>query len=373
MGDCLFSEADFKELRDLMMNNHCNPPGRDRSCITHEGSGRDYCLDACDIVQKYGNGFSFYTLMKRISAETRKNFTSCFPTGRYGAGANGLVLRVTCSTKDIDFHHYAMKITKFDNRRRDTPYNFFNEVKMQNKFYMEGLAPKILFSDMYEKDRCTNSVGVIVMEPISDTYSTVIRRSDRVLRDPGSSRSNIDTAKSTRKRHAANIGKMVSDMKRLGLTHGDMHSQNIAFMSTPSGSRMVLIDFGRSTDFYPNPVLDLAAAANSDMYISPYLSKEISSTGIPGKADLYDAKFLGLIQNNVLCEIPGRGVGELLRYKIFMSQILPHLEVLEGVYREMKRSDESTYQDRKRRCNPEDVFGDDELEEGEVVGTKRIR
>jgi len=165
--------------------------------------GNDPCLDACSLVQTYGNGFSFRDLMSTINKETGKSFTSCFPSRIYGSGVNGIVLRISCSSNDVDFTHYAMKIMRITTPRGETPYEFVNEVRMQKKFHENGMAPEVIFSDTYHESRCTHTIGVIVMEPIEITYFSIVSRTNDILRDSRSSAFQLRQAKDLRKMHAS--------------------------------------------------------------------------------------------------------------------------------------------------------------------------
>lgn len=338
MSECVFTRSNFEQLHKLLVKEDCNsqPPGR--TCTTY--TGNDPCLEACNLVQTYGNGFSFRDLMSTINKNTGKKFTSCFPSRVYGSGVNGVVLRVSCSSNDVDFAHYAMKIMRIKTPRGETPHEFVNEVRMQKKFHSFGMAPEIIFSDTYYESLCTHTIGIIVMEPIEITYFSIVSQTNDILRDSRSSTFQIRQAKDLRKMHASTINKLVQRMKGKKLTHGDMHFQNVAFI----GSRMVLIDFGRSTDFYANPVLDLSAITHTDVFMSRYLAREISLTNLPGMRDKFDDNFLGLLQDNLLCNSRNKttedfSVGDLLRYKFFMSQVTPHMKILDGLYNLMEEDE----------------------------------
>lgn len=339
---CIFTRINYEELRGILVSSRC-PPGEIKdSCSTYplKKGDRDPCMDACDLVQDHGNGFSFANLMTLININEKRNFTSCFPSAKYGSGGNGIVLRVTCSENDTDFTHYAMKLTKHYTPHGETPYAFLNEVEMQKKFHRIGIAPKIITSSIYQKNQCPYTIEVIVMQPIDTTYDKIVGNADKIMGSSRSSGEEKTKQKRNRQKHSAEINSMVQTMKKHSLTHGDMHSQNIGFI----GDKMVLIDFGRSTDFYPNTVLDLAAIAFTEVYMTSYLVTEIALKKRGELDKRYDSRFMGIMGDHVPCAFstePSVLIGKMLRYKFFMSQLQSHIEVLNGIYKSMKDKDDS--------------------------------
>ena len=113
MKECSFSHQNLEELQHLLIQPGCNMKDFEACRTLPKGKkSKDPCVHACEIVQEYGNGFSFRNLMMRINQETGSEFTSCFPSGRYGKGASGLVLRISCSPNTKYFTHYAMKLLR---------------------------------------------------------------------------------------------------------------------------------------------------------------------------------------------------------------------------------------------------------------------
>lgn len=334
--ECGFKNDGLVLLKQFMSKHeaNCRDPNLATCSVPIEG---DSCLEACKTTEQYGNGFSFLDIMNHLNSTTSSTYTSCFPSRVYGAGCSGIVIRVSCSNDGETFTHYAMKLSKFKSNNNNTPPDFLNEVTMQKKFHRLGVAPNIFFDMIYKRENCDNALGVIVMEPIGETYADIIRDTNIVLKNKHSNSKMIQNTESMRKDIAQKINMIVQTMKTLSLTHGDMHTQNIAFIK----GRIVLIDFGRSTDFYPNTVLDLSAVSYRDVFMVPYLTKEISLTNIPGRANIFDDNFERLLTGDIKCNSnrtfkkigTNMDPGEAIRYKLLMSHGESHRMLLKKLYK----------------------------------------
>lgn len=134
------------------------------------------------------------------------------------------------------------------------------EVRMQQKFADAGLAPKIYCHGKTQVGQTT--VHVILMEPVDFTLNAFMCR-DVVTRE-------------ALKEIAMSLFRMLLKMRKLGVTHGDMHTENVAFRVQPDGTyKMLLIDFGQSSLRVHRPLVD-AEQLYSDLVENEEASPEIT-------------------------------------------------------------------------------------------------
>ena len=116
-----------------------------------------------------------------------------------------------------------------------------HEVRMQQTFAKAGLAPQIY---CHAKTRAgENTVHMILMEPVDFTLNALLCR-DVVTHE-------------TLKEVGMSLFKLLVKMKQMNVTHGDMHTENIAFRQQPDGTyKMLLIDFGQSSLRVNRPLVD---------------------------------------------------------------------------------------------------------------------
>lgn len=134
----------------------------------------------------------------------------------------------------------ALKIV-VDSPNNNTFVPIEQEVRMQQAFADAGLAPRIF---CHAKTRIgANTVHMILMEPVDFTLNALLCR-DVVTRE-------------TLKEIGMSLFRVLLKMRKLNVTHGDMHTENIAFRQQPDGTyKMLLIDFGQSSLRVNKPVVD---------------------------------------------------------------------------------------------------------------------
>lgn len=142
-----------------------------------------------------------------------------------GRGICGVVMETTCEKKD----KYVTKVIQFGNCYSID--KFYREVWAQNEAATAGIAPRILESHV------TNTQAVIVMERVFGQTVDALNQ-----KHVTSARSDADLSRKAA-RLAAQIGKTLSTLHRLGIAHGDSHVQNMIVDGT---GRVNLIDFGRA-------------------------------------------------------------------------------------------------------------------------------
>lgn len=115
------------------------------------------------------------------------------------------------------------------------------EARAQNQFYAHGLTVKV---HSIKKIRMAGRAAtVIVMDPVQYTLTEALC----MMGDD--TRKIADLAR--------NVVALLTRMRTLRLTHGDMHPDNIALVRRGGETRMVLIDFGVSSTDHANTVLDI--------------------------------------------------------------------------------------------------------------------
>lgn len=143
-----------------------------------------------------------------------------------------------------------------------------DEVRMQRVFASSGLAPQIYCHAKTSVGKTT--IHTILMEPIDFTLNAFMCR-EVVTHD-------------TLKAIAMSIFKALLKMNRLNVTHGDMHTENIAFRVQPDGTyKMLLIDFGQSSLRVHKPLVDaeqllsdLVELEQASPKVTRYISRVLS-------------------------------------------------------------------------------------------------
>lgn len=107
---------------------------------------------------------------------------------------------------------------------------FDHEIKMHKKFEKIKLAPKLYGYGMILKGK--SKYGAIDMEPISGTFYDLLKTSQ--------SKKTLDWIVSS-------VNRILRQMCKHGIVHGDAHIANFAYKNLPNGKRKaLLIDFGLS-------------------------------------------------------------------------------------------------------------------------------
>lgn len=152
---------------------------------------------------------------------------------RLGSGAYGHVYDSCCGENNCKY------VTKTMIFRNDfTPFDFHTEILYGNVMAKADIGPKLV-----EAFR-TPTEAVIVMEKLEGpTFENVMISDLKLLKDLSKSNWKHYSAELGRAR-GRQIGKLLEKVHRLGIIHGDSHSQNIILDNRDN--RFRLIDFGRS-------------------------------------------------------------------------------------------------------------------------------
>lgn len=317
-------------------------------------ANEDACLQACMIVRQFGQGFSFNSLMKTTNEKLNKRYTSCFPSRVLGSGSFGIVLGIVMSVNGNNFTEYALKMTRINETEFES-WSFNNELRMHKRFHEIGLAPSLIHYDIFKREKsnpikCPYSVGIILMERIHSVYQDYIERK------------NIETANATslkerdgiikqRQFWSNEISKLIERCRQFGLTHGDLHTQNIAFIDFSKNGvlsrKMVFIDFGRSTDFYANTILDYAAVSSREKYMIPFLYRSTKFMTLPDCEAKYDGHLRDVFMvrelstsgrgqeetmvESVVSPENRMGVSDAIVYKLFVTNLANHVNMMEKI------------------------------------------
>jgi serine/threonine protein kinase len=303
----------------------------------------DSCLTACKIVRQFGQGFSFDGIMKITNKKLNTNYTSCFPSRILGSGAFGIILGIVMSENGKVFTEYALKMTRVSESGFEM-WSFSNEIRMHNRFHQVGLAPILIHSDIFSREdshpvECSYSLGVILMGKIHSVYQDYIERKKIEYVNAISSNQREGVIKQ-RQFWSNEISKSIERCRRIGLTHGDLHTRNIAFVDFPENGvlkrKMVFIDFGRSTDFYSNPMLDYSAVSSREQYMVPFLYKNSKNMTLPDCEAMYDRHFRDMLMVRELSSSDKiesvHPEGDAVVYKLFMTNLENHLNIIKKVY-----------------------------------------
>ena len=147
-------------------------------------------------------------------------------TKKLGQGSFGAVFLVSKGTKTA-----AIKICVSNpDREFMSPKE---EVELQRVFYKHHLAPKVLCyssARMFGKE-----IHFILMEQVDITLN-------KILCKVGANKEQLEQI-------FMSIAEALQKMQKYRLTHGDMHSENIAFNEKKDGGyELVFIDFGQSSN-----------------------------------------------------------------------------------------------------------------------------
>ena len=396
MASCSFNKPQLDKLYYFFVDGKKCSPNESLTCESFNAPRGDPCLEACKLVAKYGQGLNLLNIMNFLNRTENTNYTSCFPSKIYGAGRSGIVFALMCSETGDKFKSYAMKLTKISKNDEDQHKRFSNEVRLQKIFKHRGYAPKIYIDQIFSDPNisCSYNLGVILMEPVLHTYGESINEIDQLY---GKSKMNSDNDKmkyciETRSTWAHNLNRIVKDMEKNNLTHGDMHGGNIGFLDEKR-NKMTLIDFGNSTDFYANSLLDLAAAASKDNHMTQYLSSQMTSWRVQQDEEKYGGIFNHMINGKLHGVDANKQVqiSKAIRYKLFMSLSKSHIDLLarivkkecyvpsltsprclnEPLKQELYKETESERENRKRKAEEvmnSDLSSQEEEEEEEEEG-----
>lgn len=265
---CLQSKADSKPLITPIVRGKCYITPEEllqfMEFINHDAMLSTYLKAsgrAPEHVKRYVNN-----ILRRITS-TCDEIANYMPKGciqnwtiikKLGQGAFGAVFLA-----EKDGQTAALKII-IDSPDNSNFVPIEDEVRMQRAFAAAGLAPRLYCHAKTNVGRST--IHMILMEPVDFTLNAFMCR-DVV---------NHDSLKAI----AMSIFKTLLKMKRLNVTHGDMHTENIAFRVQPDGTyKMLLIDFGQSSLRVHRPLVD-AEQLLSDLIeleqASPKITRYIS-------------------------------------------------------------------------------------------------
>ncbi len=149
-----------------------------------------------------------------------------------GQGQYGLVLLMESKTDPQD--RIAVKLGQIPEGQEAQARDMLTEeVNLQKEFHSIDLAPAVICFDS------NDTIGVIVMEPVNGVLKELMCEMDNV-------QGLVDSVVS-----------IMEVMKHYKITHGDMHSGNIAYRHHPDGSiQLLLIDFGFASTRKYNPAVD---------------------------------------------------------------------------------------------------------------------
>jgi len=320
---CKFGTNEIQKLTHFFKSGvNCS---RNTNFICDSGyKKQDMCLQACEIVRQYGQGFSFRKLMQIVNQKLNKNFTSCFPSKIFARGSVGIVLSIILSDGTL-YAEYALKISKITGSYMNSEWDFQNENRLHKKFYDIGAAVLMIHNQIFGDDNCPYKVGIILMEKINLSYTEFMTIKDSIFDDIPEQRTNIIEE---RKRRSVEVSNLLVSCKKHNLTHGDLHTGNLAFIQDGS---IKFIDFGRSTDFYANSLLDYSAFSSVEPLMLPHLYIESSSINT-NMATIHDPILKGILSiedpDNIVNNIEIGKKGKAFAYKIFMMTLRPHLDIL---------------------------------------------
>ena len=168
--------------------------------------------------------FSSYILYNGKGCVHYKKGDKMGKSSRYGS------VYYTCcneSGRPKDCTHIT-KIVKF-NRSSSTDM-FHQEVMIQQMAAKEKIAPPVV------KAYISTKQGIVVMKKLEQTLLDYIASFLRTFPSPAAIRERA-------KKIASQFCKLVFRLHKMGITHGDLHVNNIMF----KGERMYFIDYGKAT------------------------------------------------------------------------------------------------------------------------------
>ena len=342
MIECSFNHDQLRELYAFFTRDSNCPRNEEVKCDAMYNKN-DACAEACALVRQFGQGFSFRRLMEIVNRKFTKQYTSCFPSRILGKGKFGLVLGIVLSDGET-YVEYALKLNKLMVRDDNAKLLFQNETRVHKKFHEIGATVEMIHSEIFSREACSYEVGIILMEKVIMTYHEFIYRNQRAYKN-----TNVTHEKnklvSDRQGFCQQVANLIELCKRNKLTHGDLHTQNVVLVEIPQGGvEMKFVDFGRSTHFYANTILDYSAFAHSEPFMIPLMYQKSFDDKLSGFEELYDGNVKEMLSINE-AELKGvKGLGEnevallpepssvingkALVYKIFMLTLRPHTDIL---------------------------------------------
>ena len=220
-----------------------------------------FCVITKDEAHEFGLIFGvsdqiFKGVKNKRKADYCKIFTDFFPstclpngwklTRVLGKGLSGYVF----ASIGPNGQRGAFKVTK------DETYNsIVSEMEMGNKFNEIGLSPEIKSYCRFTPPGSNVKLHILHMGRIDSTVDQYLskKRSKEEI--------NILVDK---------IFETISTIAEAGLTHGDLHSDNIGFIQDNEGiGKISLIDFGLSSDKISLPEIDAIQAIRQNYYKTP--------------------------------------------------------------------------------------------------------
>ena len=204
------------------------------------------------------------SITKKYTKKYGKDLMDKLPTdfkiikqiGKGEFGTIHLTCKGNCSTK------YVLKIQIKPTKMSTTDFikDIEREITLQKKFHNHKLAPKIITDYMYTYKGKLHSVIVMESVGILDDMLNSFPKNRS-----GATKFCKDIAKA--------VNRLMNTMCRHGLTHGDMHNENIGFLPVREGHlweksapyQLILIDFGMSYPRKCRPSLELLQLIRSLM------------------------------------------------------------------------------------------------------------
>lgn len=207
--------------------------------------------------------------------------STCLPDGWkvtrvLGKGLSGYVFGVISPTGEKG----ALKVTQ------DETYNsIISEMEMGKRFYEIGLAPETKAYCRFTPPGSNKKLHLLLMGRIDSTVGQYLSK----LR----TKKEIDNL-------VDKIFKAIAIIAENGLTHGDLHGDNISFIHSDDGiGKLALIDFGLSSNKISIPELDSIQALRQNFYMSskerPRENRKLFSAAIKREAKrIYGFKFTSI-------------------------------------------------------------------------------
>lgn len=338
---CSFNHDQLRELYAFFTRDSNCPRNEEVKCDAMYNKN-DSCAEACALVRQFGQGFSFHKLMEIVNNKFTKQYTSCFPSRILGKGNFGLVLGIVLSDGE-NYIEYALKLNKLMVRDDNAKLLFQNETRVHKKFHEIGATVEMIHSEIFSREDCSYEVGIILMEKVLMTYHEFIHHNqNNYMKATTTHEKNKLIA--DRQGFCQQVADLIELCKINKLTHGDLHTQNVVLVVTPQSVGMKFVDFGRSTHFYANTILDYSAFAHSEPFMIPIMYENSKDEQLSAFEGLYDGNVQGMfsIHEPELKGVKGLGENEVsllpnpssvingkaLAYKLFMLTLRPHTDIL---------------------------------------------
>lgn len=174
---------------------------------------------------------------------------------KIGQGANGSVFLLCKDEAQGCVENYVLKIVQRPHRTTESNFlkEFSHEVKMHRKLAILDLAPELITAYVYKRNR-RSQYGVIVMERVNilnqDLNEFTGDRVDEYCTEI-----------------VKGVDQMISKLCTHGITHGDLHNENIGFIAQNADFpyKFMPIDFGTTTDDGCSPAMDILQLIRSIM------------------------------------------------------------------------------------------------------------